>query len=125
MSRTLALRQEMTRILEEIDEKAYYERAPRNRPYPYIVFSLNEVMYGEGKTTYQLEVNVLDRGDDSAVAELMADQIQTVLDQRYEMTKELQFTVYRGLRQAVMEEEKDIVRRRMLFEVHLHERSAK
>lgn len=122
MSRTLALRQELTALLSEIDEKVYFEKAPQKRPYPYIVFSLSEVLYGAGKTTYQLEINVIDRNEDSSIVELMADQVQEVLEQRYEMTKEIQFAVYRGLRQTVLEEEKEIVRRRMLFEVHLHER---
>ena len=69
----------------------------------------------------QLEVNVLDYGTKTRVVETLSDTLQDTLNKYYFINDKIQFTVYRGNRITIQEEDKKIRRRRMTFEIQLHE----
>lgn len=121
MSKTIALRTELQRLLKTLTDNVYFEEASE-KAYPYAVFELSELTHDYGKTLMQLEVNVLDHGKDSSRAEILADNIQTALHKYFYIGSEIEFTAYEGLRQTVKEEDKDTIRRRLLFEIQLHEK---
>jgi hypothetical protein len=119
--KTWTLRVELQRLFKTLTTNVYYEGNQDPGAYPRIVFELSEVSYNSGKTLYQLEVNIIDYGTSTRVVEDLADTVQSALNKYYFINSEIQFSVYRGLRQKVEEEDKLIVRRRLLFEIHLHE----
>jgi hypothetical protein len=51
----------------------------------------------------------------------ISDDIQARLHRYTFIDNVIQFTSYKGIRQPVTEEDKEINRRRMLFEIQLHE----
>lgn len=119
--KTWALRVELQRLLKTLTTNVYYEGNQDPAVYPRLVFELNEVSYDSGKTLFQLEVNIIDYGTSTRTVEDLADTVQDALNKYYFINSEIQFSVYRGLRQKVEEDDKLIIRRRLLFEIHLHE----
>lgn len=119
--KTWTLRVELQRLLKTLTTNVYYEGNQDSAVYPRLVFELSEVSYDYGKTLYQLEINIIDYGTSTRVVEDMADNVQSTLNKYYFINNEIQFSVYRGLRQTVREDDKLIIRRRLLFEIQLHE----
>jgi len=119
--KTWTLRVELQRLFETLTPKVYYEENQDPAVYPRLVFELSEVSYDFGKTLYQLEVNVIDHGTSTRAVEDLADTVQTVLNKYYFINTEVQFVIYKSIRQKVEEEDKLIIRRRLLFEIQLHE----
>ncbi len=121
VSKTISLRTELQMLFKTLTNGVYYEQAPDDAAYPYLVYELSELFSNDGKTVFQLEVNLLDYGEDSFAIETLADDIQTALNKYYRISGIIEFTVYLGLRQTIKEEDKKIIRRRLLFEIQLHE----
>lgn len=122
MSRTQELKREVKKILRRHCENVFYEEASTSRTYPYIVFEIRELSFDSGMALCRMEVNVIDRGDNSESIESACDGIQNDFDRAHAMTARIQFSAYRLDRQIVREEDKKILRRRMNFEIHLYER---
>ena len=121
MSKSIALRTALQTILKAKTSNVYYEEAPDTHPYPYVVYELGELSHDSGRTLIQLEVNVIDHGDSTSVAEALADDIQDALHKLYYIDTSIQFSSYKNQRNTVKEDDKQIIRRRLLFEIHLHE----
>lgn len=121
MSKTWTLRVELQRLFKTLTTKVYYEGNQDPAVYPRLVYELNEVFYDSGKTLYQLEVNIFEHGTSTRTVEDLADNLQKILNKYYFINDEIQFAVYRGSRQKIEEDDKLTIRRRLLFEIHLHE----
>lgn len=121
MTKTIALRTELSRLLKTLTTRVYYEEAPDNAVYPYTVYELDELGFDYGKTQYQLEINAFDFGTSTTAVETLSDNIQKALDQYHFINDKIQFMSYRNQRRIIREGDKQILRRRMLFEIHLNE----
>ena len=121
MAKTWALRVELQKIFKTLTSKVYYEGLQESGKYLYLVYELSEVSYDSGKTLYQLEVNIFDYGTDTRAVEDLSDTVQDALNKNHFINREIQFVSYKGSRQKVEEDDKLIIRRRLLFEIHLHE----
>lgn len=121
MSKTQALKTELQRIFKTITANVYHEETRNKSTYPYLVYELSELTYSYGKTTLQLEVNVIGYGEDSSEVENISDTVQTTLNRYFFINNEIEFTVYKGSRNTIKETDKSVIRRRILFEVQLHE----
>jgi len=121
MSKTTELRKQLKIILKTVADRVYHEEAPPTALYPYVVYESSELAYENGKTTFQLEVNVLDYGEDSSTVEILSDLVQNTLNKYYFINDTIQFTTYKGNKNIIKEEDKKIIRRKMNFEIQLHE----
>ena len=121
MSKTTELRKQLQIILKTVADRVHYEEAPSTESYPYVVYEVSELVYNYGLTTMQLEINVLDYGTSSGVVEQLADLIQDTLHKCYFINEIIQFSIYKGNKIIIKEEDKQIIRRRMNFEIQLHE----
>jgi len=119
--KTWSLRTELQRLFKTLTTNVYYEGNQDPAIYPRLVFELSEVSYDSGKTLYQLEVNVIEHGTGTKNAEDLADKVQSALNKYYFINSEIQFTCYKGARQTIQEDDKQIIRRRLTFEIQLHE----
>jgi len=119
--KTWTLRVELKKIFKTLTTNVYYEGNQDPAVYPRLIYDLSEVSYDSGKTLYQLEVNIIYYGTSTRVIEDLADTVQATLNKYYFINSEIQFVVYKGLRQKVEEDDKLIIRRRLLFEIQLHE----
>ena len=121
MSKTTELRDQIQAQLESVAQNVYFQKKPTRFGYPYVTFEMNELGYDSGKTLYQMEINVIDEGTSTAAVETIADDIQSLLHRLYYIGDTIQFVCYKDQRQTIREDDPKIHRRRMLFELHLHD----
>lgn len=121
MSRTIELRGELQRIFKTVTPNVHNELRFDYDDYPYLVYELRELDYNYGKSLLQLEVNILDYGTKTRVVDTLSDTLQDKLNKYYFINDKIQFATYKRNRNTVQEEDKKVRRRRMLFEIQLHE----
>ena len=95
MTKTIALRTELQRLLKTLTTNVHYEQAPDTAPYPYLVYSLQEIFSDYGKTALELDVNMLDYGTSTTSTETLADNLQATLNKYHFINDKIQFVVYK------------------------------
>lgn len=103
-------------------DRVYFDHANPKAEFPYVVYNVEELDVNSGLTLCELEVNVMDYGEETAVCEALADTIQSALHFYHYLDAEIGFSLYRERRQPIQEEDKKIIRRRLTFEMRLYER---
>lgn len=131
MTKTTALRTVIQTMLESVvtpansqtpSMKVYYQQAEKEPPTRYIVYTLDEVMREDERTTLELEVNVMDYGTSTTNAEELADTIQATFDKNFQITNDIAVYFYIDRRNSPVEEDRLIIRRRLTFTTYLYER---
>lgn len=117
----IELRKQLQILFKTITANVHYEIAPDTSPYPYLVYELSQLTYSYGKAVLQLEVNILDYGTSTTTVETLSDTLQDMLNKYYFINDKIQLTVYRLNRNTIQEEDKKIKRRRLTFEIQMHE----
>ncbi|MBQ0112229.1 MAG: hypothetical protein KBT03_03775 [Bacteroidales bacterium] len=102
---------------------AYYSEAPVDATYPYNVFDIEVTSKNDNKYNAILEVNVWDKNKYYSRAEAEADKIEHLLDGAISLSDDVLFYCFDGSRQHVLDEDKQIKRIRMQFELYFYERS--
>lgn len=103
--------------------RVYYGVAPSSAEYPYTVFELKELSFDDGLSLQELEVGLVDYGTDKEPIENLADGIQADLDHFQDLTDDFEISIYKERRQPLYEDDKQIIRRRLTFQVRLYWRS--
>lgn len=119
--RTIELRKQLTTVFKTITDNVHNELQFDAPSYPYLAYELNELYYEYGKSVQQLEVNIMDYGTSTSAVETLADTLQNTLNKYYFINDKIQFSIYRLNRNTIQEEDKKIRRRRLTFEIQLHE----
>ena len=123
MSKTTSLRSVINDILSGLtSDKIYYQQAEKDHANKYIVYPADEVLKEDERTTLELEINVMDYGTDTSAAEALADTIQTAFDKRFCINEEIGVYFYADRRNAPVEQDRLIIRRRLTFSTYLYER---
>jgi hypothetical protein len=126
MAKTNALIKAIIVLLNPLIDKVSYDEGIKSgtdtKEYPYAVFDIVEIPQLYDSSLYQLEVNVVGYGSVKSSIETICDEIQKEFDHYYHNDENIQFAIYLGIRNSVKEDDKKIIRRRMLFEIHLHEK---
>lgn len=102
--------------------KVYYQQAEKDHATKYIVYTLDEILREDERTTLELEVNVMDYGTDTSAAETLADQIQAAFDKLVQITEAVGVYFYIDRRNSPTEQDRLIIRRRLTFTTYLYER---
>ena len=89
--------------------------------YPYITFELSELTHNYGKTMAQLEINCVGKDNKSVEIDTLADEIQALLHGYSYLGEDVAFRLFKAGRNIVEEEDIKIVRRRILFDLHIYE----
>lgn len=122
MSKTAVLRGAITERLRTACPRVFYGQADRETARPYLVYTLETISTADDMETVELEVNCMDYGSDTAPCEALADQVECLFDRWYYLDGEIQFSTYTDRRQPVTEEDRSVIRRRLLIEIHATER---
>lgn len=123
--KTVALREVVKEVLASIAPEGtaiYYGQAEKGSGHRYIVFTLDEVLREDERTTLELEVNVMDYGLDTSYAEDLSDDIQAGFDKLVRIENEIAVYFYIDRRNSPTEEDRNIIRRRLTFSTYLYER---
>lgn len=135
MSKTIALRTVVADILNGLvtpapteqtpdpvpSEKVYYLQAEKGAQ-KYIVFNLDEILREDERTTLELEINVMDYGNNTNAAENLADLIQKTFDKKVVINNDIGVYFYIDRRNNPTEEDRLVIRRRLTFTTYLYER---
>lgn len=111
----------LKQLLKELTE-AYYEEAPEDAAYPYMVFSMRRTSESDGRQFYSLEINVWDQNAYYSRAENMMDLLEKKLHQNSFLTEDYLIRIFKGVRQNVPDPDKSIKRVREQFELYVYER---
>lgn len=125
MSKTVALRKAISERLKTACPRVHYGQADKNTARPYVVYTVETVATEDDMETMELEANVIDYGADTEPCETIADEVERLFDKWYYLDDEIQFSTYKNRRQPVQEEDRKIIRQRILIEIHLTERRNK
>ena len=102
-------------------EKVYYLQAEKGAQ-KYIVFNLDEILREDERTTLELEINVMDYGNNTNAAENLADLIQKTFDKKVVINNDIGVYFYIDRRNNPTEEDRLVIRRRLTFTTYLYER---
>lgn len=125
MNRTIALRTIVVTLLNTVmpsGSKTYFQQAQDDHPKVYAVYTLDMIDNTDERYLYELEVNVMDYGTDTANIEDLADSIQALFNKNVQITEDVGVYFYADRRNAVEEEDRNILRRRLTFSTYLYER---
>ena len=125
MSKTIQFQEVITAILKEVTPYVYFEIASTPDHYPYVMFEFVELPLDYDRIPIQLEINVIGTDADTEAMGVMADLIQQKLDHYYYLDENMQFRTYKGNRNNIKEENVEYIKRQLLFDVSLYERSKK
>jgi len=121
MTKTNELKKALVVLLKEVLNNVYFETAEDDALYPYLVYDLKELFNEDGKTVYELECNLIDNSKSKTSVDELADLLQKNLHNYYFINQYIQFTIYKLNKYTIKEKNKKITRRRLTFEIQLHE----
>lgn len=101
---------------------AFCEEAPQDISYPYAVFNARRLNETDEIQTYSLEINVWDRHQYYSRADKMMDNLERKLNKCNHLTDRYLIRIFRGPRQNVPDQDKDLKRVREQFEMYVYER---
>lgn len=116
------LRAVLTGRLRTCCPRVWYGQAKEKDQRPYLVYTVEQLSHSDNQRLMELEVNVVDYGDDTAPAEEISDAVEEAFDAWHYLDENLQISAYNDRRQTVEEEDRNIIRRRLLLELHVYER---
>lgn len=125
VNKTVALRTAIVSILTTAmpeGSKIYYAQAQKEHPKVYAVYTLDMIDNTDERMAYELEINVMDYGTSTADIEDLADAIQTAFNKTVYINQYIGVYFYSDRRNAVEEEDRNILRRRLTFSTYLYER---
>lgn len=125
MQTTLALRTVVVSVLDTVmpqGSKTYYQTAQDDHPKVYAVYTLDLVDQTDGRKTWELEINAMDYGKDTATIENLADSIQKKFDKLVVINNDIGVYFFTDRRNTVEEEDRNILRRRLTFSTYTYER---
>jgi hypothetical protein len=123
----IALRTVLSAYLKTLHSRIYFQIAPENAVYPYIVYDLPSIFSdGEGGETITLDIDGWDfneTGDTALIETLMATingvtdiyNNSTGLDKKVLATDEISVVLYLENKMALLDDEKRIKRRKYTY----------
>lgn len=125
LKKTIALRTVIVSKLAEVmpqGSKTYYQQAQNDHPKIYAVYTIDQIDLTDGRNSYEVEINVMDYGADTATIENLADDIQAKFDCLVVINDNIGVYFYAERRNSVEEEDRNVLRRRLTFSAYLYER---
>ena len=119
-SNTNAMRKQIRSEILQFCSNVNYRKIPQPITYPYTTFLLKELQTADGQTQCRLEVNCVAKTAEEV--ETLADNIQDRFDGYSHLDDKTAFEIYRLQRDIIEEEDKEIERRRLTFELNYYKR---
>jgi len=113
------IRLALKEIIRSIHENASYGWTTDKARYPYVTYEY-EMRYSGNKGIGTLEINVWDLGDSTEQVEDIADNLENGLNELIYNDDHTILKLYTNSRLAILDDNKDIKRRRLLFEMQYY-----
>ena len=111
--------------LEESHHEVYFEQAPSEAIFPYVVYTFPNSFTVEEQEIFVLDVDIWDDKQDTTALETLASSIWKALNRYLHIDENIQFTIYRSNRLPELEDDNPAIKRRkLIFELKYYNRSA-
>ena len=122
MSKTMMLRKLIMEKLATVPGVTHYKQATPNTSYPYKTFALDSINYQDStRDDYDLVVDVWDRSPDPGSVEVIADQVEALLNVANIPRPPIYPTFFRDGRNLITDPDKTLQHIQMHFIVQLYE----
>lgn len=126
MSKVLRLRSAIVAILRAVHLRVYYQRAPDNAVYPYLVYELSNSVDQGDTEQFVLDVDGWDRpavqGDSMQLEQLM-DTVDEALDRRVVTVDGTPVVIYRETRLPLEDDDVRLLRRKYVYQIRVFEKA--
>lgn len=112
----------IVQALSDIGCPIYFGQADETAQLPYVIYDLQTVSMMDGVRLCELEFNVVGYGRDTLPIENLCDKIERLFDHRTFNENDVSFTSYFDGKNRVDSEDRQIIRRRLVFNFNLYER---
>lgn len=111
------LRIALEELLGGFHERTYFEDAPKNTPFPYVVYTFPNSFTSENLETFVLDVDIWDNKEVTTELETLSSYIWKELDRYHHYDENVQFSIYRSNRLPLDDDDPTIKRRKLIFEL--------
>lgn len=123
LNKVIELRKVIKEVILEAHPSVFYEEAPDDAPYPYIVFNLPNSLSNGVFENFVLEVDGWDAPEngDTTALEMMMDAVDKALQRKtFVIADNLFFSLYRDSRETITEKDSRIKHRRYTYQARTY-----
>jgi len=120
------LRELIHPFLKSLHSRVYFQVAPEDAEFPYLVYDFTQITNdGEGFETVALDVDGWDipAGGDTTALEILMQSVNDALNKRTLTVEGLAVTFYLDRKIPLLDDNKDIRRRKYIYEARLFGKS--
>lgn len=119
--RVIEIRKALQSLLLSIHDEVYYEEAPDNAVYPYIVYNLADSNDEDSVEQIMLEVDAWDTpiNNNTIPLETLVGNVDNLLNRKIISVKGVFFSIYRENRRNVPDSDKRIRRRQYEYQIRV------
>lgn len=110
-----------TELLKHAD-RVYLHNAPATKVFPYVVFHFPTCFSLAGQDILNLDVDVWDNSPDTTTLDTLARNIWNSLDRLCHIDNDQQFSIFRMNRLMLDDDDPQIQRRKLIFQLRLIDR---
>lgn len=117
VSKTIEIRKIITKALKEQNINVYYEEADKNATFPYMVYELKNSPVYLNRDDLILTIDIWDKDNKSERIEIITDNVEKLSNKNRWSEGNTYATLYLTSRVPIRDEDKQIKRRQLTFEV--------
>jgi hypothetical protein len=102
--------------------RVYFVNAPSTPVFPFVTFSLSNSVENAGQEIFNLDVDVWGNTPDTTVIDTLAQTIWRSLNRYHHIDADIQFTIYRMNRLILDDDDPQIQRRKLIFQLRYMDR---
>jgi hypothetical protein len=121
MSRVVEIRKAIKGALEAAQLNVYFQEAPPDAAYPYLVFDLPNSADDGTLEQFIMDLDGWDRQRDTTALENMMNGADLALNGKSFSAGGLSFTLYRDNRMSVMDPDPSLKRRKYIYQIRAYE----
>lgn len=115
MTKTIQLRKDIHNLLKSIHNNIFYRRAQHEDIYPHVVYTIKDIFNAK-----VLSIDIWDKDSDTKIIEEIADNIENLKDTIITNENHTIVLYYNEDRRWIDDEDKDIERINMSFEIRYY-----
>jgi len=121
MVKVIEIKTAINELLESKHERVYYQSAPKDATFPYLVFDLPNSTDDGSLERFVLDIDAWDNKKDTTEIETLIDSIDKGLHRKTIVVNDLSMTFYRENRLALRDDDPSIRRRKYIYQIRTYE----